>query len=495
MTKKNHVSKFALVGSVVALVLCFAMLFGTTYAWFSDTVSSGRNNIIGGNLDVDLEYSADMQNWTPVTATTKIFAESHEPGADGAVKEDNLWEPGHVEVAYLRVSNPGTLALKYQVSGYFTNEVKGTNKANQQFAISDFLKVGAVDVTAVFANRDAAVAAVEANAVDLADYSIAKENVQLLPGQTDNVFALVIYMPEATGNEANPIDPEHLPSLELGVTLLATQTPYEDDSFDDQYDADADGKPDIPGGFQMITVMASTSAEVLDAIANAPTDGTPVTIQLTADMPQASGFKVNAGQNITLDLNGYTYDATIPTVGSTGTETNGCQLLKGSTVTIKNGTFECNGQNANGNIAIQNYCDLTLEDVIVDCSGVAVPQYSYALSNNCGHVTIKGNTQLINPDGVAFDLWYGMFPTYDVGVYVTFDESFTGRVEGNIEYGATTAAMTRNPDWHDSCVLVIRGNGTFVGQIVAGNTPLDDTENISIYGGTFTPDANPAYVK
>ena len=103
MTNRKSVKR-ALVASIMAIMLCAVMLVGTTFAWFTDTASSGLNKIVSGNLDVELESSTDMVNWEKVTADTKLF------------KDDTLWAPGHTEVVYLKVVNVGKLALKYEVS-------------------------------------------------------------------------------------------------------------------------------------------------------------------------------------------------------------------------------------------------------------------------------------------------------------------------------------------------------------------------------------------
>ena len=67
-------TKKALFSSVVALVLCFTMLLGTTFAWFTDSVTSANNVIQSGNLDVVLEYKSNWSDgWVTVDENTKIF--------------------------------------------------------------------------------------------------------------------------------------------------------------------------------------------------------------------------------------------------------------------------------------------------------------------------------------------------------------------------------------------------------------------------------------
>ena len=135
---KNKSTKRALISSAIALVVCIAMLIGTTFAWFTDNVSSANNIIKSGNLDVVLEYSvldADG-NWTTyaeVLPTTKIF-------------DYEKWEPGYTSVAKFRVTNNGSLALKYQLSADVISETEGVDKDGQSFKLSEFLKYGVTGV-------------------------------------------------------------------------------------------------------------------------------------------------------------------------------------------------------------------------------------------------------------------------------------------------------------------------------------------------------------
>ena len=101
-------TKRALIISVLAIFMCVAMLIGTTFAWFTDTASTGVNKIQAGNLDVKLMYSTDMVEWKEATEQTKLF-------------DDNaLWEPGYTQVVYLKIVNAGNLALKYE-AGFSKN--------------------------------------------------------------------------------------------------------------------------------------------------------------------------------------------------------------------------------------------------------------------------------------------------------------------------------------------------------------------------------------
>ena len=183
-----------------------------------------------------------------------------------------------------------------------------------------------------------------------------------------------------------------------------------------------------------------------EAISAVPTDNTETTITLLKDS-EGVGIKVASGQNIVIDFNHYTYKVTT-TVGSPGFETSAAQLLKGSTVTFKDGTLTSD----NALRMIQNYCDLTLENMVIDGSEMK-PGYSsgapvdyIAVATNCGEVVLKGTTTIIDKDptgdeagrgalSLAVSHWdnssYG-----DEGTSVTFDSGYTGTIASvTIDYG------------------------------------------------------------
>lgn len=102
--------KRALLSSAFSLIICVAMLIGTTFAWFTDTASTGVNKIQAGNLDVALEMK-DGDNWVSAEGKTLTFKTKDNRAADQI-----LWEPGCTyELPQLRVVNKGNLALKYKI--------------------------------------------------------------------------------------------------------------------------------------------------------------------------------------------------------------------------------------------------------------------------------------------------------------------------------------------------------------------------------------------
>ncbi len=227
MNSKN--TKKALLTSVLAMVVCLAMLVGSTFAWFTDTATTGINKIQSGNLDVELEYSKDFAEWKKVDNTTKVFEDSTE------------WEPGRTEIVYLRVKNAGNLALKYTLGLGNIYESKGKNVAGDFYFLSNFVKMGAVEATAAFENRAAAIGAVEPVADTFK--ALGEKGVvgATLNSGAAKTYAMVVYMPTEVGNEANPKnkDPYWAAKLSFGVSVNASQATVENDSFDNMYDEKA----------------------------------------------------------------------------------------------------------------------------------------------------------------------------------------------------------------------------------------------------------------
>ena len=226
MTKS---SKRALLLSALAIVLCIAMLIGTTYAWFTDTASTAVNKIQSGNLDVQLEYSKDFTEWKKVNDTTKLFEDS------------TVWEPGRTEIVYLRVKNAGTLALKYTLGIYNLYNSTGKNVLGNKYSLSDYVKLGAAEADAAYADRAAAISAVQDSAKTLNSIGDTGVIGADLATNTTKVYAMVLYMPTEVGNEANPKnnDPYWAAKVSFGISVSATQAMSESDSFDNTYDEDA----------------------------------------------------------------------------------------------------------------------------------------------------------------------------------------------------------------------------------------------------------------
>ena len=192
MTNRKS-TKRALLGSVMAMVLCLAMLVGATFAWFTDTASTGVNKIQAGKLDVVLEMKDAAGQWVSAEGKTLDFVKA-------AAGEQVLWEPGCTyKLPELRVVNNGNLALKYMIK---ITGIKGDAKLNE-----------AIEWT-------------------IGDVAMGAE--QHLAAGESNAFTIKGHMKESAGNEYMD-----LTISGISITVYATQDTVESDSFNNQYDKNA----------------------------------------------------------------------------------------------------------------------------------------------------------------------------------------------------------------------------------------------------------------
>ena len=189
--------KRALLSSAFSLIICVAMLIGTTFAWFTDTASTAVNKIQAGNLKVDLEMQKPDGSWVSAKGETLEFKKA----ADAPADEKVLWEPGCTyELPKLRVINKGNLALKYTVE---ITGINGDAKLNE-----------AIDWT-------------------IDGITLGNTFTGLAVG-ANNEFTIKGHMQETAGNEY-----QGLSINGVGITVFATQDTVESDSYNNQYDKDA----------------------------------------------------------------------------------------------------------------------------------------------------------------------------------------------------------------------------------------------------------------
>ena len=274
----KRATKRALLTSIMALVMCVVMLVGTTFAWFTDTASTGVNKIQAGNLDIELEYkNSGMTGFEKANKDTPVF------------DKDALWEPGHVEYVVLKVSNAGNLALKYKLGINIASETGSTNVLGNEFKLSDYIKFAVIEGEANVADRTTLVAAAERVGSKLINEGYSKES-HLDTKDANETVTLVVWMPTDVGNDANYKVAEGItaPSIDLGINVAATQATAEFDSFDDQYDK----------GAEYPIVAMDTLQELINNAAE------PVSAKLEGNI--AGSLTVPQDKNITLDLNGFT---------------------------------------------------------------------------------------------------------------------------------------------------------------------------------------------
>ncbi len=283
MTKHTSTRRSLLV-SVIALVCCFAMLLGTTFAWFTDSVSSEGNTIQSGTLKVDLLHKDDDQ-WISLKnqPTHKIFDYAH-------------WEPGYTRVETLKVENLGTLALQYKLALSIApgSEKTGPNGEN----LADVIQVYYTNTDATPANF-AEIKDTWTDAGTLSDVmnspatfiggQLTPEGELLPDGKQgdEQLLTIALHMDENAGNEY-----QNLSVGNIYVNLVATQWTYEEDSFDENYDKDAT----FPGEFSAsASVSVDDNGEVDQATTVGEQDG------IHADIP--TGVKMaNGATELTLDI-------------------------------------------------------------------------------------------------------------------------------------------------------------------------------------------------
>ena len=221
--------------------------------------------------------------------------------------------------------------------------------------------------------------------------------------------------------------------------------------------------------------LNGTRYDTLQEAVNAAGKGDTITL---LESTAGSGVKVASGKNFTIDFGGFTYTVNDETVGSTGTETNGFQILKDSNITMQNGTISA-GKYAK--ILIQNYSDLKLNNLTLDAKDSN--SIDYVMSNNCGNVQIIGNSSIYAPAGEkAFDVCWAPNKGYPEGAQVTVDT--TGTIDGIVEIGVWGSV-----EGTDSKSTFTAKNGVFTGNLnVAPALSESSKKNVSVEGGIFTSD-------
>ena len=230
-------TKRALLASVLSVVLCFAMLIGSTFAWFTDSVTSGKNKIVAGNLKVDL-----------------IHVGGGEEGADVSIKDTpdhkifnyDQWEPGYTAMETLKVVNKGSLAFKFRLDAI----ASGATAAPTGEKLADVIDVYVYEGDGIPTPTSFAAMTEDANwrnAGSLSELMADPDGMAygvLLPADAtpkndepvkEVQMTVALHMQEGAGNAY-----QGLTLGDLSFVLNATQYTFEDDAFDDQYDKDAE---------------------------------------------------------------------------------------------------------------------------------------------------------------------------------------------------------------------------------------------------------------
>ena len=323
-------TKRALLSSAFAILICVAMLVGTTFAWFTDTASTGVNKIQAGNLDIELQMKDNDGKWVNAEGKILPFLVEGKIPADGT---QILWEPGCTYyVPEVRVLNKGNLAVKFE---YIPEALGVTGK------LAEVLEL--VFKTPVDANGE------EVNI----------EPEILKPGEASPAWSFGYHMLESAGNEY-----QNATATGICVTVVATQATYEKDSIDDQYDKDAKYPISVTTGDELQAIVSNATA--------------PVNIVLTNSIT-TNNFVIPADKDVTLDLNGRTVtnagSHTILNKGhltltdSSADKSGQIISLKGNTAALRNGdnavcvveggTISRDGANGNTWHVVENFGKMT----------------------------------------------------------------------------------------------------------------------------------------
>ena len=376
----KRATKRALLTSVMALVMCVVMLVGTTFAWFTDTASTGVNKIVSGNLKVDI-IGADNENHVE-----KLNFKN----AAGAEGEALLWEPGcrYLTVGF-RIANKGNLALKWKA------EINKDNIVDGKVEGSTIAKDGKslLDVIDFY---------VVTKAADGTETAVAIENFtgKLGATETSGVYYIKGVMKTTAGN-----DYQDLTLDGITITVYATQDTVENDSFGNEYDKDATYP--VASAAEMKTALATggivsvnkdiKTDNIGDTAADRVIISKPTTLNLNAKIvfPDNMGNNdinfcalivdadttINAGENGGIDTGtngGYGINVRN---GATLTINGGSYYGGGTTVQVQKGTLIING----GTFACEPFSGSYGYNFLINC-------IDSAYKNGTAKVEIKGGT-------------------------------------------------------------------------------------------------------
>ena len=276
-TKKA--TKRALLTSVMALVMCVVMLVGTTFAWFTDTASTGVNKIVAGNLDIKLFHTVGSEV-KELTENDTLQWKTEDTG-------DVLWEPNCTyDLEEFQIKNAGNLAVKYKVVLKATDITKTADGKSLLDVIEWTVKVNGV--------------AVKENVL-LADLGADKGTIiidgeNLTAEENANIAKVTVtgHMKAEAGN-----DYQGLKIDGFGITVYAAQVNHESDSFGTSYDVTAPYDSSAPK--TPLVVSVGTKAELEAALTSFAAAGAgDNVINLTQD------FEIKDGETWTsASINGY----------------------------------------------------------------------------------------------------------------------------------------------------------------------------------------------
>lgn len=209
-TKNKPYKRIALTLSLCALLVWAVLGTGASLAWFTDTSPEINNIFHFADFELEVSHRLTDGTWEKIDSQTKIF------------DEEALYEPGYVQVVYLKIENKGDREFQFKTAVNVTGYTLATNVFGQQFSLQDYLKFGVVtteteeDMKNSVPNRNKAV---EIATSKLNNYYT--DTAVLGVGETTYV-AVIVRMPEEVDNVAN-YRGETVPKVELGIIVTADQ--------------------------------------------------------------------------------------------------------------------------------------------------------------------------------------------------------------------------------------------------------------------------------
>lgn len=365
-------TKRALISSALAIIMCVAMLIGATFAWFTDTASTGVNKIQAGNLNVDIVD----KNGNSLDGKSLSFKDVNN-------NTDILWEPGATfNLDSFKIVNKGNLAFKYKV---IISGVNGNAKLLE--AIDFFVKIGDAEKVAL----------ADWDGILLPDGEAATDTMDA--GTTSDITISGTMKKEA-GNEYQGLSIDG-----IGITVVATQYTYENDSFGSTYDKDA-GYP-VASAAEMKEALANggivsvnkdiKTGNIGDNVADCITISQPTTLNLDAKIisPDGMGYNsinfcalivdadttINAGENGGINTGkngGYALNVR---KGANLTITGGSYYGGGTAVQVQEGTLTITG----GHFAVEAFGEPYGYNFLLNC-------VDSAYKNGSAEIIVKGGT-------------------------------------------------------------------------------------------------------
>lgn len=211
----KRLKKVALSVSLLLVVAWCVLGTGASLAWFTDTDEEVKNIFHFAEFDLEVSHRLEDGTWEKVEQGTKLF------------DDEALYEPGYVQVVYLRIENKGEVPFDWKTAVTVTDYTEPTNIFGQKFHLQDYLKFGLATAETeeklfeLVATRDLAeeVANMPLNHYYENDYTT---DASELGAQEMTYLALIVRMPEDVTNIAN-YRGDTIPRVELGVIVSATQ--------------------------------------------------------------------------------------------------------------------------------------------------------------------------------------------------------------------------------------------------------------------------------